>query len=1186
MCTMKSRVNEKSRGGWSRLAVVVAGFMLVWLAPAVAAHASVPGPTAANPDSVVTSEDTPVTFDPLDNDSATLLPGTVTVTQPLHGTAAADPATGKITYTPAPHYNGPDSFSYQACDAANVCPSAGVSVDVRLLGPYRMVIGSLNADGTSTFDSMWPDASGERALTTATGTAVAADWAVVSPDGRKLATATGGTMTVSFLDGSQPDQTATVSGLIERPEWSPDSSQLTFGADGEIWTTPVQSLNPQPLTYQVSDGAGGVQTVDVEGYNPIFGSGGKIVFDNFSDLDPADCPGGCSQPGLWWVIPGQGQKPAQLVSPAAAGADEIEEPAWSVNGNLAFLGQVTNAQNQCLLGLYVDDFSSHPPALIKTINTGATGSPCPNSDIGGNRDLSWSPDGTKISYQCCNSPDSDVFVVNRDGSNATQVIFDASGNHPSWDPRSATSPARPWEHGGQLLYTSGGFGSQASEKITRLNPDGSGWTTFLTDGCDATCQGTAQPTEQDAKWSPDGSRIVVATMRGYSTGRPYLKIAVMNADGTGFTSLTDGITTTCEPAWSPDGSKIAYIQQDPSTGYDQLWTMNADGTGKTQLTSTAAYDASPAWSPDGRWIAFSRSADLPCSDSNNPWDPPQGTLMVIPAGGGTAVSLATAGLQPAWSPDGSQLAFASNQLERSPTVQRIYVGSFAADPTPRLTTFAPITPARGDYGAEYGPTWSPDGQAIAYSKHTIDSTGSYLMVINADGTRPTPITSTSGGAHTPDWGVVPGPPTISSFSPASGPAGAAVTITGTNLESTTAVTFNGTTASFHVGSARTVTATVPAGATSGKIALTTSLGTAQSGGDFTVTAAGPTISAINPFSGPVGGDTNVTITGTGFQVGSTVTFGGAAGTVTGGSGSTQLSVTTPAHAAGQADVVVTNPDGQSATVQNGFTYVSGPSISGVSPSSGPAPGGTSVTITGGNFGGPGTTATFGGVPATVTGGSFTTLTVTTPAHAAGAVAVTVTNPDGQSATSANAFTYVAGPAISAVSPLAGPTAGGTSVTITGSNFGGPGTTAAFAGVPATVTGGSSTTLTVTTPAHAAGTVSVTVTNPDGQSAVKANAFTYATLFVTIVPGSGPAGTAVQLAGAGDKAGETVTVKYATGLTRPASVALCSATARPDGTWSCAAKIPATSQGALGPHKITATGKTSKAKATTTFTLTT
>jgi Big-like domain-containing protein len=256
-------------GGWSRFAVVAAGFMLAWIVPAAAARASVPGPTAANPDSVVTSEDTPVTFDPLDNDSATLIPGTVTVTAPLHGTAVDDPATGKITYTPAPHYNGPDSFSYRACDAANVCPSAGVSVDVRLFGRYRMVIGSLNADGTSTFGTMWPDASGQRPLMTAIGTAVA-DWAVLSPDGRKLATATGGTITVSFLDGSAPDQTATVCCRIERPEWSPGSSQLTFEADAPnpdpnfpgsfvnaIWSrpgprtgrrSPTSSKIPRPVT--------------------------------------------------------------------------------------------------------------------------------------------------------------------------------------------------------------------------------------------------------------------------------------------------------------------------------------------------------------------------------------------------------------------------------------------------------------------------------------------------------------------------------------------------------------------------------------------------------------------------------------------------------------------------------------------------------------------------------------------------------------------------------------------------------------------------------------------------------------------------------------------------------------------------------------------------------------------------
>src|SRR5207249_4543280 len=101
---------------------------------------------------------------------------------------------------------------------------------------------------------------------------------------------------------------------------------------------------------------------------------------------------------------------------------------------------------------------------------------------------------------------------------------------------------------------------------------------------------------------------------------------------------------------------------------------------------------------------------------------------------------------------------------------------------------------------------------------------------------------------------------------------------------------------------------------------------------------------------------------------------------------------------------------QSATLANVFTYVAPPpTISGVSPASGSGTGGTLVTISGTGFTA-GATVTIGGAAATgVTVVNSTRITATTPAHAAGTVSVIVTNADGQSATSANAFTYL-GPA--------------------------------------------------------------------------------------------------------------------------------------------------------------------------------
>ena len=175
----------------------------------------------------------------------------------------------------------------------------------------------------------------------------------------------------------------------------------------------------------------------------------------------------------------------------------------------------------------------------------------------------------------------------------------------------------------------------------------------------------------------------------------------------------------------------------------------------------------------------------------------------------------------------------------------------------------------------------------------------------------------------------------------------------------------------------------------------------------------PTVTAVTPNSGPTTGGTAVTITGTNFSTGSTVSFGGVAASNVNVLSSTSLTATTPARAAGTVNVVVTNLNNQSGTLTNGFTYNApapgAPTVSSVSPNSGPTTGGTAVTITGTNFVS-GASVSFGGTLATnVNVVSATSLTATTPAHAAGAVNVVVTNPDNQSGTLTNGFTYNAPP---------------------------------------------------------------------------------------------------------------------------------------------------------------------------------
>lgn len=200
----------------------------------------------------------------------------------------------------------------------------------------------------------------------------------------------------------------------------------------------------------------------------------------------------------------------------------------------------------------------------------------------------------------------------------------------------------------------------------------------------------------------------------------------------------------------------------------------------------------------------------------------------------------------------------------------------------------------------------------------------------------------------------------------------------------------------------------------------------------------------------------------------------------------------------------------------GPTPAPAPTISGVSPASGPVAGGAAVTISGSNFA-EGRTVRFGTTVAAVTSASPSSLVAIAPPGSAGPVAVTVANPDGQAATRSGAFTYVApAVAVTGFAPTSGPTAGGTQVTITGSNFS-PGPVVRFGTTPATVVSASSTSIVVRTPPLPPGGVPVTVMLTDGRTATAAGTFTVvapAPIISTVDPawGSTAGGTLVTITG--------------------------------------------------------------------------
>jgi len=337
-------------------------------------------------------------------------------------------------------------------------------------------------------------------------------------------------------------------------------------------------------------------------------------------------------------------------------------------------------------------------------------------------------------------------------------------------------------------------------------------------------------------------------------------------------------------------------------------------------------------------------------------------------------------------------------------------------------------------------------------------------------------------------------PTLASLNPTNGPtAGGTITLAGTQFLNGATVQLNGSPVQTTFVSATQLTATLPPRQWgSYMVRVVNADGQATDSLQYVFDAPAPTLSSVTPNIGSVAGGTTVTLIGSGFFEDALVRFGNTLISNPTVVSSTQITLTVPAHVAGTVDVRVFNADGQVATLAGGYTYeYPAPTVSSVSPATGLTTGGSSVTITGTNFRG-GATVKFGSASATgVTVHSATQITATSPSGSAGAVSVTVTNNDGKAATKANAFTYeYPAPTVSSVSPATGLTTGGTSVTISGTNFRGGATVKFGSASASSVTVHSATQITATSPSGSAGTVSVTVTNNDAKAATKASAFTY------------------------------------------------------------------------------------------------
>ncbi len=454
-------------------------------------------------------------------------------------------------------------------------------------------------------------------------------------------------------------------------------------------------------------------------------------------------------------------------------------------------------------------------------------------------------------------------------------------------------------------------------------------------------------------------------------------------------------------------------------------------------------------------------------------------------------------------------------------------------PAPSITSLNPtsgpvgtsVTIAGANFGATQGTSTVTFNGTTATP--TSWSTTSIAVPVPTGATTGNVVVTVGGVASNGVTFTVTVAPSITSLNPTSGPVGTSVTIAGTNFgasQGTSSVSFNITPATPTSWSATSIIVPVPSGATTGSVVVIVS-GAGGSSFPFTVT---PTVTSVNPTFGPVG--TSVLISGTNFGTfvpGDTVTFNGTVASLQNTNNWIDTGITLPVPTGATTGPVVVTVGGFASTSVN-FT-VSPVNITSLNPTSGPA--GTPVTITGTNFG-PTQGASFvniGGVTATPTNWNQTSIVAPVPSGATtGNVTVTV----GGVTSNAVPFT-VTSPSISGLSPNNGPA--GTSVTITGTNFGATqGTsTVTFNGTTATPTSWSATSIAVSVPTGATnGNVVVTV----GGVASNGINFTVSPPNISLFsPTSGPAGTPVTITGTNFGASQgTSTVRFSGVTATPTS----------------------------------------------------
>ncbi|MBL8126117.1 MAG: PD40 domain-containing protein [Chloroflexia bacterium] len=533
-----------------------------------------------------------------------------------------------------------------------------------------------------------------------------------------------------------------------------DLQQLTNNTTDDRW--PAWSPDGKKIAY--ANGADHIVVMDANGSNPT-----PLTSGSGRDALPTWAPGG----GFIAFTRFQGGQ-TNIFTMQSTGANQTQittgswnsEPDWAPDGSrIAFEGRVGSTFALYTMLIDGSDLTRVLPASLTA-----------------DRDPSWSPDGTKITFYRQVGFQNDIFVVDADGSNevnltnaarneyypvwspdGTEIAFvaDIAGSSeivtmrangsnpqtlaanpgedeaPSWQPTTRRVPPivkgpPKFSRGSAIVFVSG--------RVTPGNPEGDFELFTLTMNPltgDVVTQLTANTVDDlSPAWSPDGSRIAFER-----SGDIY----VMNADGSGQVNLTNDPRGDHGPRWSPSGARIVF-SRDVSPSNTDLFTMNADGSAQGALTNTPTQlEYRPDWSADGVSIAFVSST------AGNTYI---GLINVSGSGRQILINFALNEDHPRWSPDGQQIAFSSNGNDNNPSLQTDIW-------TARADGANPINRTASSRDYEEGPTWSPDGKQIAYAVRTFSDPNYELFTMKANGASRTNRSNNPAMDGGPDWAAKP-----------------------------------------------------------------------------------------------------------------------------------------------------------------------------------------------------------------------------------------------------------------------------------------------------------------------------------------------------------------------------------------------------------------------------------------------